>query len=61
MHSIKWIKPELIILMRNHPEETLQGVSCKHPGYDGPITQLETPACAEQGTKCETSASGNGS
>jgi hypothetical protein len=34
-----WIKPELIILMRSHPEETVLQTDCKTPGISGPNDQ----------------------
>ena len=42
-----WSKPELIVVLRNHPEETLQQTRCKHPGIAGPGNTSVPPACAD--------------
>ena len=42
----KWSKPEVIVFLRNHPEETLQQDKCKHPGVQGP-NNLYNDSCAE--------------
>lgn len=31
-----WSKPQLIVLVRNHPEETVLASGCKTPGRSGP-------------------------
>ena len=36
IHGNTWTRPELIILMRSHPEETVLENDCKHPGLFGP-------------------------
>ena len=42
-----WSKPELIILMRNHPSETVVLKGCKHPGTSGPGNTSQPPACSD--------------
>lgn len=56
MNKKHWSKPELIILLMNHPEETLQGNGCKHPGILGPQGRPDIPCCAEHGTACHSSS-----
>lgn len=31
-----WRKPQLIVILRNHPQETVLTTDCKHPGLYGP-------------------------
>lgn len=47
MAKVIWSKPELIILMRNHPSETVVLTGCKHPGTAGPGNTSQPPACAD--------------
>lgn len=47
MAKQSWSKPELIILMRNHPSETVVLKGCKHPGTAGPGNTSQLPACAD--------------
>lgn len=37
----KWSKPEMIVLVRNNPEEQVL-LACKHGGQDGPIPLGDT-------------------
>jgi len=55
MDKEQWTKPELIVLLRNHPEETLSQDKCKHPGTVG-SDNTTTPACAENNVQCFNSS-----
>lgn len=59
MKKEAWSKPELIVLLRNHPEETLQAVSCKHPGATYGPGNLTGGSCNDNTIKCKTSAIGS--
>lgn len=56
MKKETWSKPELIVLLRNHPEETLQGLNCKAPGFSG---VNNTATCANNNTGVQCHASNN--
>lgn len=57
MKKETWSKPELVVLLRNHPEESLQALKCKHPGYVG-ANNINPPACADNNNnnKCMNSS-----
>ncbi|MFC2064442.1 hypothetical protein ACFLXB_05045 [Chloroflexota bacterium] len=55
----KWTKPELIILLRTHPEETSLTTDCKHPGLQGPGNIVAPPACADSKNNVPCHASNN--
>lgn len=50
-----WTKPELIILMRSHPEETVLTTDCKTPQATGPNMRT----CAAGDTQDQCFASNN--
>lgn len=47
MEKKQWEKPELIVLMRNHPEETLQQLKCKNPNVTIGFNNVANASCAE--------------
>ena len=47
MAKQEWSKPELIVLLRNHPSETVLAEGCKRPGISGPGNTSQPPACAD--------------
>jgi hypothetical protein len=49
----KWSKPEVIVLLRNHPEETLQQEKCKHPFTVEGFNNQWNAACAENAGPAE--------
>jgi hypothetical protein len=55
-----WLKPELIVLVRNRPEEAVLA-ACKGGNANGPISQTEpgpfNQACRTRGAPCMLPAS----
>ena len=54
-HVNTWTRPELIILMRSHPEETVLETDCKHPGINGPLQVIASCANNDGGGQCQSS------
>jgi hypothetical protein len=48
MKKEQWVKPELIVLMRNHPEDTLQQAKCKKPHEEIGYNAIWNASCAEK-------------
>ena len=62
MKKEQWEKPELVVLLRNHPEETLTQIKCKNPNIGHGFENDTNDACAEfagTGKKCFNSSGGS--
>ena len=63
MKKEQWEKPELVVLLRNHPEETLTAEGCKSPQTTMGYNNQWNTSCAEEagpeGTSCHDSSGGS--